>query len=115
LCHAVKNADESDIRLLKKNIVEAKNKIKKNVIAFADNVEFHILLARCSKNPVFVVVVQAIMAIGANYIIKANYTLEECKKTVEEHEVILNAIIGKETEKATRLFEDHIHRIGHWE
>ena len=113
LRHVVRNADESDIEMLQKNIIRAKEKVSRGVIAFFDNVEFHKLLAKASKNPLFAIVVESIMAVGADYITRIKPALEPSKKTVYEHEAILEAIIETKTEKAIHLLEDHLMRIGH--
>jgi len=54
--HATDKADESDIEALQHNIARAKEKIEDNETAIDEHIEFHNLLAKASKNHVFVVV-----------------------------------------------------------
>ncbi|WP_300458099.1 GntR family transcriptional regulator [Desulfobacula sp.] len=113
LRYAIKNADQADINALSENISTAKRKVEQGITVFPDNVEFHILLARASKNPVFIVVVESILALGAEYISRFGLNFEASKKTLAEHEKILKAVIERNTEEAIRLIKDHLLRIGH--
>jgi len=111
LNYAINNADNSDIKRLQENVLKAKRKIESKTQAFSENVEFHRLLARASKNHLFVIVVQSIMAVVADFLSRLEPDLGISKEVVQAHEDILNAIIGRKTNEAVSLLENHLVKI----
>jgi DNA-binding FadR family transcriptional regulator len=114
LSQAIKNADSSDIECLRENILKAKEKIEGNMQAFSENVQFHRLLAKASKNFVFVLVQGAIMAIVADFLSRLEPDLEKSKQVVNSHEDILNAIVERKGDKAITLLENHLLEVEGW-
>jgi DNA-binding FadR family transcriptional regulator len=123
--YAIDFATDQDIRLLKENIQRARKKIANNMMAVDENVEFHNLLAKASGNHVFVMVVGSIMAVVRDHTSRLTSNLEETSDTanlsesvltsenaVDIHEYIVNAIIEKDKEKASRLMEGHVREVG---
>ncbi|MBU2497327.1 MAG: FCD domain-containing protein [Proteobacteria bacterium] len=108
LPYGVVNMTASDIRGLEKNILEARKKLERGVRASSHNIEFHRLLARASRNTVFIVVVESIMAIAADYLSRANPHLERSKRALDYHEALLEAIKGRDTDKALEILDDHL-------
>jgi DNA-binding FadR family transcriptional regulator len=108
LNHIVKNADQSDIRSLRENILQAKKNAAANINPYLDNIQFHKLLAKASKNQIFIIVVESMMAIIGDFLSRLKPKFEHSRKVISEHEGILNEIIKKNTRKATRLLEEHI-------
>lgn len=108
LNHTISKADNSDIKRLQENVLRAKRKIESNVQAFSENVEFHRLLAKASKNYLFVIVMEAIMAIVADFLSRLEPDLKVSKEVVEAHERILNAIIKGKGEESIALLEKHL-------
>lgn len=108
LSHAINNADDSDIKRLQENVLKAKRKIESKTQAFSENVEFHRLLAKASKNHLFVIVVQSIMTIVADFLSRLEPDLEKSKQVVEDHENILNEIIRGKSDGAIRSLEKHL-------
>jgi len=108
LSYAIKNADDSDIKILEENIHKAKKKIEDGIQAFDENIQFHRLLAKTSKNHVFSIMMEPIMAVVADFLSRFEQDLEHSKKVIAAHEEILNAITEKRNEKALSLLEDHL-------
>ena len=112
LRYAINNADESDIKRLEANILLAKEHAEAKNQPFRDNIEFHRLLAKASKNQLFIIVVESIMAIVADYFSRVEPEFEVSYRVIEKHENILAAVIDKDHEKAIALLEDHILKVG---
>ncbi|MBW2340343.1 MAG: FadR family transcriptional regulator [Deltaproteobacteria bacterium] len=112
LKYVIDNAKDSDIRSLKENIVQAKKHAKANIRPFRDNIEFHRLLAKASKNQMFVIMVESIMAIVADFFSRLEPEFDVSKRVIEKHEALLNAIIRRDRDKAMSLLEDHILKVG---
>ena len=114
LSHAISNADDSDIESLRQNILEAKRKGESNFQAFNENVQFHRLLASASKNNVFVLIVESMMAVVADFLSRLEPDLERSKQVVKNHEDILNAIIRRKGDEAVISLENHLREVESW-
>ena len=125
LYHVIDNAEESDIQALQRNVQKAKLKIESNAISADENIEFHNLLAKATKNPVFEIVVGSIEAVVRDLLTRLAPDIEtsedstgynegmlKSKNAVSDHEDILNAILEKNREKACRLLEQHLREVG---
>ncbi len=121
LKYAIENADNSDIESLRKNIREAREKIKNNVLVVDENIRFHKLLARASKNHLFVIVVEAVTTAIRHFMSGLGPDSESSdsekwyaenmmnsKNTLAYHEDILNAVIEKKLDLAIDILENHL-------
>ena len=112
LNYVFNNIEESDVKCLQENIELARKKIESNIHAFEENIQFHKLLAKASKNHVFLVVMESIMAVVAHIRSLLGMDLELSKKVVIEHEEIVEAIVIRDNAKALGLLERHILHVG---
>lgn len=119
LSHAIDKADESDIAALKQNILLARGKIEDNATAIDEHIEFHNLLARASKNHVFVIVAGSLTAAVREMMtrivpkapddtVRYDEQLINSKHSVRYHEKILEAILKKDKEGACQVLEEHL-------
>ena len=103
---AIENADESDISGIEANIKKAKAKQKQGVPAFEENTDFHRLLAKASRNHVFVMVMESILAVESDF--RSKFKKVDIQKSVritQYHEQILNALIEGDYDQAQRTHE----------
>lgn len=114
LSHVIDNADDEDIAALKANVHEAKSKIATGIQAFSENIDFHKLLAKCSKNQVFIIVVNSIMAVVADFLSRLKPNLENSSLVVESHQEIVDAIALRKGEHALALLEKHLLGVKEW-
>jgi len=122
LKYAIENADESDIESLEKNICETREKIENNILAVDENIRFHKLLAKASKNHLFVIVVEAVTTAIRHFMSELggsdsessdsekwyNENMMNSKNTIAYHEDILNAVIEKKLDVAIDILENHL-------
>lgn len=108
LNYAVDNADDQDVKDLQENLAKAKGLIARKQLATDVNFEFHALLARASKNTVFMILERAINAIHRNLRSRRSADFKTSKNAVQAHEEMLDAFIKKDREKAINLLEQHI-------
>jgi DNA-binding FadR family transcriptional regulator len=108
LNYAINNVDDSDIKSLQDNIDQAKIKLQTNISPFIDNVDFHRLLARASRNHVFVVVMFSIYAFIVDFVSRLEPEIELSRTVIPMHQKILNAIIRKDNKKAITWLEKEI-------
>jgi len=107
LGYVMDNADELDIKSLQKNLIRAKEKIKNKEMATDENFEFHSILIRASKNPVFEIVVESTIAVLRDLHTRLPPKIQLSANTITYHEEILKAIIEKDRGKAMDLLEAH--------
>ncbi len=108
LHHVVKNAKRSDIQALRENLHAARSKIDQDLLATEENIQFHRLLAKASKNHVFVITLEAIMALVGDFLSHIGPNVETSGNVVRYHEAILEAIEEKDRERALKLLEQHL-------
>ena len=109
---AIDNADETDIQNLRDNICKAQKQQKKNLPAFEENINFHRLLAKASKNHVFAMVTESMMAVESDF--RSRFKKIDMKKSViitRYHEDILQAVIDKEYNQAQELLETMVQDV----
>jgi len=108
LNNAIDKAEDQDIKDLQDNIDKAKDLIAKKEIAIDLNFTFHSLLAKASRNSVFMILEGAINTIHRNLRSRIPSNFEISEIAVRNHEKILDALIKGQRERAINLMEEHI-------
>ena len=108
LNEVIDKADESDIKRIQENLAESQELIANKQLATDKNFDFHALLARASKNQVFIILERSINAIHRNLRSRSTADYKTTRNAVKAHEKILEAIINKDREKAIKLLDQHI-------
>jgi GntR family transcriptional repressor for pyruvate dehydrogenase complex len=103
----IDNAEESDLNSLRDNIDKAWDRVENGLACIEENIEFHRLLAGASKNPVFVIVIEAILALVRNFHTLQLPDADTCEGAVKSHQDLLKAIIKKDRGKAFQIIEEH--------
>jgi GntR family transcriptional regulator, transcriptional repressor for pyruvate dehydrogenase complex len=108
----IDNADEKDIIDLQRNLSQSKEVIAKKEHPTDLNFEFHALLARASKNGVYILFERTVNAILSDLRSHLPPDFRIDKAAVVAHEQILDALIKKERARAMDLLEKHIVVVG---
>ena len=121
LKYAIENVDESDIESLQENIRQSRERIENNLLAVDENIRFHKLLAKASKNHLFVIVVEAVTMAIRHFMSGLepdpessdsekwySENLMKSKNTLAYHESILKAVIEKKLDQAIDILEKHL-------
>ncbi len=112
LRYAIDNRDDGDIAVLTENVKAAQEKVENNIMATEDNVRFHKLLARATKNHVFVMIMECIMAVHGALLGEIAADLDTSRQVVEDHRKILALVIARDHEQAADLFKLHLLDVG---
>ena len=106
---AARRATEEEIERLKENKITMEDNFKKGKTLLSDDVEFHRLIAKSTKNPVL----QRIFPI-INECISERYMTDIIPSydgsTSEYHQRIIDAIEQRDSEKAYAVMKRHIER-----
>lgn len=109
---AIAQASESDIEALQANIRKAREMQIQGMAAFEENTEFHRILAKTSKNHVFAMVIEPILALESDFRSKfKNIDVNKSIKITQFHEEILNALIDGDVDRAWRTHESLVNEI----
>jgi len=124
LKYAIENADEADIKNLQENVRDAQKKIEANINVIDENIQFHNLLAKASKNHLFVIVVEAVTTAVRHFLSELspeaefadneqwyNENIIQSKNTLTYHNEILNAVVAKKLDKAIDILENHLQEV----
>jgi len=106
---AIQNAGEEDIEALRNNIMVARKKLHDSRSAYEENIDFHRLLAKASKNHTFSIVMESILAVFSDF--KSRYvsvSLKESKGIVDLHERIVNALAARKGDIASELLKENL-------
>lgn len=106
----INNADESDIRSLQKNVINARKKIERKIMATEENVEFHKLLGKASKNHLFFLIIGSIMLLFVDLRSHLPLDLERSRNALRYNEAILNAIVERNLDKALKSLEELVRK-----
>jgi len=102
------NADKQDLKVLRENVATSEKRIADGLMGTEYNADFHSLLAKATKNEVFVIVMESIMAVHLDLLSRTGADLETSREVVRGHALLLDAIEAGDREEAYRLLEDHV-------
>lgn len=106
-------ADAADMDELRENIALAKTKVRGGAAAFEENIAFHRLLAKASKNHVFCLVMEALLAVLSDFKSKlSEVELAQSQRIVDFHEALTEAILGKKKRLARDLLKKDLRHAG---
>ncbi len=108
LQEAMNHADQDDIRGLQQNLIESRALIARGQLVTDHNFAFHSLLAKASKNSVYIVFERTISALLYDLRRRSHRNFIIDQSSVRAHEQILNALIKRDREKGMTLLERHI-------
>ncbi|MFH1490133.1 MAG: GntR family transcriptional regulator [Pseudomonadota bacterium] len=111
LIQVIKNADEGDLRALGESILNAKKKLENRTPVFKAMTTFHQNLAKASKNHIFELVLNSILAVHADFLSRLEPDLVMAKKVITMHENLLKALVKKEEKQAIAFFEKYLTHV----
>ncbi len=108
---AIEKADDSDIKRLRVSIGRAQEKLKNNTPIYEESIDFHKSLARATKNKVFEIIQNSVMAVYADFLSRLQPEPSPAKMVLSNYEKIVDAIAGRRKREAFALFEKHVSLI----
>jgi GntR family transcriptional regulator, transcriptional repressor for pyruvate dehydrogenase complex len=100
--------DQDYIEALEENVRLAKELLASRKEPFRELMEFHMLLARASKNYIFAIMVESLLTITADIRSRLSSGAELDREAVLGHEKILQAIKRRDREKVLAVMEKHL-------
>jgi len=98
---------DKDITLLEKNITESEKRISKGMSILDDELEFHMILARASGNPLLATIVESIITVTKSFVSIRNRPLHH-EKILHYHKEIRQALKDKSLSVCLDKMHAHI-------
>jgi GntR family transcriptional repressor for pyruvate dehydrogenase complex len=105
---AVNRRTEDDLALIKANVEKSERQFLKRERVIKDNLSFHTLLARSSKNPLYEMIVESIMNVAAPFMQLLKPEIHDVSTILESHKEIYAALRDKDLRKAKEKMVEHI-------
>jgi GntR family transcriptional repressor for pyruvate dehydrogenase complex len=105
---AARKIDNDGLDLLRKNIEESEELISKGLRASNIYLDFHLLLAKSSKNSVFELILKPVMDIVSSYLRQVEPSKEYSYRVLTYHKEIYKAIEEKNIARAKEKMENHL-------
>jgi DNA-binding FadR family transcriptional regulator len=112
LKYFIKRGSQEDIEKLEACIRETERLLESGLQTREQNLLFHQLIAKGSKNPVFISLHNALLDILKHFLSKFSSPPEHSKKVLEGNKKILKYIKEKDIEKASSAMKTHIRYTG---
>ena len=101
-----------DMEMLEKSIEELetviKKKTRKNIPVYFELTNFHLIIARATRNPVFEIILKVLMNVTIKVINLQLTDVERLKKHLSFHKAIYQAIKSRDLDRAIKKTEEHM-------
>lgn len=109
LSKAIENADEKDLKLIKNELIKMEKNINDDTNKFVENdINFHLLILKSTKNEILVKMVEAIRISLRAQQLGAVGTSGLLKRSLNYHKKIFNALEKRDFELAKEEISDHL-------
>ena len=105
---AIARINPEDLDLLKKNIEDSEQQILAGIRPLATNLNFHLLLAKASKNTLFEMIIESIMEVSKIFLQSVKPEKEYINKVLYYHKEIYKAIKEKNLIIAEEKMREHL-------
>jgi GntR family transcriptional regulator, transcriptional repressor for pyruvate dehydrogenase complex len=117
LQYAFEKINADDLEMLEKSMEELemviKKKTRKDIPVYFELTNFHVIIARATRNPVFEIILKVLMNVTVRVINPQLTDIEHLKKHVSLHKAIYKAIKSHNLERAIEETEKHMLEVAH--
>jgi DNA-binding FadR family transcriptional regulator len=117
LLSAFNKITDDDLKTLKQSIEELEmiinKKTRKDIPVYFELTNFHILIARTTRNPVFEIILKVLMNVTVKVLNLQLTDTERLKKHLSFHKAIYKAIESRELDRAIKETEKHMLEVAH--
>ena len=108
---AIERRNNDDLILLEKNIEDTEREILKGAKAYECNLNFHVLLAKISKNRLYEIIIESLMSAAKPLIISKKPEAGYSDKVLKYHKEIYQAVKDRNLPMAEDKLHDHFYDI----
>jgi GntR family transcriptional regulator, transcriptional repressor for pyruvate dehydrogenase complex len=107
---AIKRITVEEIGLLQKQLKETENALWRGSRSVEHQIDFHLLVAKTTKNPICEVMIESLMHAVYTFNVRKEMDLDSLKKHLDDHRHIFRAIKSRNVKLAQDLIEKHVFR-----
>jgi GntR family transcriptional repressor for pyruvate dehydrogenase complex len=107
-CKAAQYRTDWDLKQMEEMITDLEKAIESRRIPIVTNMDFHQIIARASKNPLSILIMDTIGEILLEAYKKFNFSLTDHKNILRFHKKIFECIKKKDTQKLGALMKAHL-------
>ena len=107
-CMAAQARTDWDLKQMEEMIANLEKAIESRRIPIVTNMDFHQMIARASKNPLSILIMDTIGEILLDVYKKFNFSLTDHKNILRFHKKIFESIKKKDTQKLGALMKAHL-------
>ncbi len=100
--------NQEDLDTLRKNLEAAEAETAKGNRPLETNLEFHLLLARASKNTLFEMIIKSIMNVTSSFLLKVNPGVDHLQQVINYHKEIYQALVKGDFQSAEKIMKEHL-------
>jgi len=105
---AARRATKKDMEKLEQDVERAKNPIRPPLSIRRSNLEFHRQMARISRNPVVIFIINSVIDIMIENVSRTTLDMASIKKVIEYHEEIIQSIRNHDYDRSFTIMRKHI-------
>lgn len=106
-----------DLKMLEQSIEELemaiRKKTRKDIPVYVELTNFHVIVARATRNPVFEIILKVLMNVTVKVINLQLTNVERLKKHLSFHKAIYSAIKDHDLDRAIQKTEEHMLEVAH--
>jgi GntR family transcriptional regulator, transcriptional repressor for pyruvate dehydrogenase complex len=99
---------DEELDLLSKNIEDTANMVAHGIRSLDNNIKFHLLMGKFSKNPLLEVIIESVMNVFVSFLDPLKPNIEYGVNVFNYHKAIYEAIKDKKLPMAAQLLEEHL-------
>jgi DNA-binding FadR family transcriptional regulator len=111
LIYAIQRMTQEDLAALENSILRAEKRLTSGEAPALENVEFHLILGRATRNEMFLILMESVMKLVSQFLRKLKPSTEQSKRVLEEHCSLLELIKKKDRRRSVEQMERHLIRI----
>jgi GntR family transcriptional repressor for pyruvate dehydrogenase complex len=108
LVHAIQRITHEDLIALEDSILRAEKRLASGDAPTQENVEFHLILSRATRNEMFHILMESVMKLVSQFLRKLNPSPEQSKRVLEEHRSLLKLVKEKDPHRSVEQMERHL-------
>jgi len=108
LNYAIERMTGEDLEKLKDSIIRAKKRLSHGESPTKENLEFHLILSRATKNEMFHILMESVIKIVSQFLFQLTPTLAQSKKVLEDHRLFVELIEKGNFRQCKEEMENHL-------
>lgn len=108
LVYALARITEDDLNALEDSLLRAEKRLARGERSTRENVEFHLILSRATQNEMFHILMESVMKVVSEFLMKLKPTPAQSRRVLEDHRTLLKLIRKRDRRRCVEQMEKHL-------